>query len=306
MSNYSSMSNFIRPVEFRVEMTAKCQDSADLPKCENAGAVENYGDERVQIMHNGLRVICGGYHGDWMVDIISSLKGHHEPQEERLFFEVLKYLPIGGVILELGGFWSYYSLWFCKDRGGRAIVVEPDPQNITVGKRNASLNQASIDFIPGFIGDSYNQNVMFQSETSGVICINQYSVESILERFNVPEVSILHCDIQGGEKYIVKELPALVKKKSIKFLFLSTHSHHITGDPLTHQRCLSALQEMGAFILAEYDVHESFSGDGLIVAYFGEDKLPSMQGLISLNRYSQSLFANPLVELAHAWGIPGL
>ena len=79
---------------------------------------------------------------------------------------------------------------------------------------------------------------------------------------------------------------------------LSTHSHHITGDPLTHQRALALISDLGGRVYLEYDVHESFSGDGLIVADFG-DLLQGWEAPdISRNRYCQSLFRNPLWDLA--------
>lgn len=41
-------------------------------------------------MHNGVKVIAGGYYGSWMTEIIRLLQGHHEPQEERVFYENIK------------------------------------------------------------------------------------------------------------------------------------------------------------------------------------------------------------------------
>jgi len=81
---------------------------------------------------------------------------------------------------------------------------------------------------------------------------------------------------------------------------VSTHSHHISGDPLTHQRCLGLLARAGATILAEHDIHESFSGDGLIVAKFGPVPAGWQKPRLSYNRYSESLFRNPLYDLATA------
>jgi hypothetical protein len=43
---------------------------------------------------------------------------------------------------------------------------------------------------------------------------------------------------------------------------------------------------------------ESFSGDGLIAAYFGREALQWKEPPISRNRYSTSLFGNPLYDLA--------
>ena len=66
----------------RATMTISCRDAEAIPKVPNAGAVEVLDGTPVQIMHNGLKVLYGGYHGDWMANIIHGLRGHHEPQEE--------------------------------------------------------------------------------------------------------------------------------------------------------------------------------------------------------------------------------
>ena len=65
-------------------------------------------------MHNGLRVLYGRYYGSWVNEIISQLKGVHEPQEERVFYEVLKHIPAGATMVEAGCYWGYYSMWFAR------------------------------------------------------------------------------------------------------------------------------------------------------------------------------------------------
>jgi hypothetical protein len=69
----------------------------------------------------------------------------------------------------------------------------------------------------------------------------------------------------------------------------------VAGKP--HQTCLKKLQAAGAHISAEHDVHESYSGDGLIAASFrSEDRDLTVE--LSHNRYSTTLFPNPAVHLA--------
>jgi FkbM family methyltransferase len=79
---------------------------------------------------------------------------------------------------------------------------------------------------------------------------------------------------------------------------LSTHGAPITGDPLTHQACLARLRDLGATVALEHDVHESFSGDGLIVARFAAAPEVVAFPPIERNRYSTSYWPNPLFELA--------
>jgi FkbM family methyltransferase len=288
-----------RDTRFRIEMTVGCGDCAAIPKVLNAGRIVTEDGERVQIMHNGTKVLAGGYHGEWMSEIIERLRGHHEPQEEAAFHEVLRHVPAAATMIELGGFWSYYSLWFLRQHAGtrRAVVVEPDPHHIAIGRTNARLNECEIEFVQASVGGEGIRECIFQAETAGEIKIPQVTVPQLLAERGIATLDVLHCDIQGAETDVLQSCLPLFAEQRIRFCIVSTHSHQISGDPLTHQRCLSSLKSAGAQILAEHDVHESFSGDGLIVAHFG-DELAAWSPLnLSYNRYSTSLFPNPLFEI---------
>jgi FkbM family methyltransferase len=285
--------------DLRADMTVSCRDCDPIPKVPDAGEVVSLDGKAVQIMHNGVKVIAGGYYGEWMTGIIQRLQGHHEPQEEVVFHEVLKHVPPKATMIELGGFWSYYSLWFKSEHGDQrqAFVVEPDPNHIAVGRANAALNNQMVTFVQASVGAEPLAATTFTTESSGSIQIPQISVASLLHKYGISELDILHCDTQGAETAIIRSCENLLRGKTIRFGIFSTHSHHISGDPLTHQRCLAMLQDFGGMILAEHDVHESFSGDGLIAAYFGREPLQWNEPAISRNRYSTSLFRNPLYDL---------
>ena len=84
----------LAPIEERIQMATVCRDADNVPKVPDAGSVVTTQDgTRVQMMHNGLLVIADGYCGSWMTDLIARCRGHHEPQEERVFHEILSRLP---------------------------------------------------------------------------------------------------------------------------------------------------------------------------------------------------------------------
>jgi FkbM family methyltransferase len=285
--------------ERRAEMTVSCRDCDHIPKVPDAGTVVPSDGGPIQIMHNGVRVVAGGYYGDWMTRIIERLHGHHEPQEEAVFHEILKHLPPDATMLELGGFWSYYSLWFKSQYGNRrqSYVVEPDSNHIAVGRANAALNKHEIAFVQACVGRNSIPATTFTTESAGVVQIPQISIPDFLREQRIHKLDILHCDTQGAETAIIESCESLLRGGTIRFGVFSTHSHHISGDPLTHQRCLAMLKDFGGTILAEHDVHESFSGDGLIATCFGKEPPDWKEPPISRNRYSTSLFRNPLYDL---------
>jgi FkbM family methyltransferase len=290
----------IRTMEERTIITTLCRDADALPKVANAGAVVQQPDgTRVQIMHNGIRVIAGGYYGPWMQDLITRCHGHHEPQEEVLFAEIMKHLDARATMFELGGFWSFYSIWFLtQDRRRRAFIVEPDPAHLETGRTNARLNDCEAVFIPAFVGGSAAPPSPFTTEESGVVVLPRVSVPDLMATHAIEHLDLLHCDAQGIELAVLESCVDLAAAGRLGWIVVSTHSHHISGDPLTHQRCLAVLRRSGAHILAEHDVHESFSGDGLIIAKFGAVPEGWRTPLISYNRYSESLYRNPLYDLA--------
>ncbi len=286
--------------EARIAMATRPRDCDVIAKVPGAGEVRVENGERVQIMHNGLRVVADGYCGAWMTRLIERCEGHHEPQEERMFHAVLRAMPPDAAMIELGGYWSYYSLWFLHGwPARRAVVLEPDPKNLAVGRANAALNGLAPAFVAAMAGGATG-TFPFASETEGELLLPCATVGQIMQTNGMATLDILHCDIQGGELAVLQSCAALFAEGRVRWAFVSTHAEPISGDPLTHQRCLAFLRDAGAVIEAEHDVHESFSGDGLIVARFGAAPAGWTPVALSLNRYSESLFRNPLYDLALA------
>jgi FkbM family methyltransferase len=289
-------------VEERVAMSARCRDCDPVPKVHDAGMVVTDPEgRRIQIMHNGLKVVADGYYGEWMTNLIRLCRGHHEAQEERLFHEVMKHLPADATMIELGGFWSYYSLWFLMNRPDRrSVVIEPEPRHLEIGQTNARLNGLHPQFHAGFAAAEYIPEAPFACEVSGTINLPGYSVAHLMQSAGWTKLNLLHCDIQGAEVDVLSSCREMFKAGMIDWVFVSTHAHQISGDPLTHQRCVAILRESGAIIEAEHDVHESFSGDGLIVARFCPAPDNWMPVELSINRHSKSLFRDLAFDLDEA------
>ena len=114
-----------KPEGNRIELAASCRDTEEIPKVPDAGMVfDNNTSEAIQLMHNGVKVIADSYYGHFNSEIVEKLRGHHEPQQEKVFYEVL--------------------------------VAE----NLDVGKRNFALNDFQARFVNAFVGDTQS----YQSE----------------------------------------------------------------------------------------------------------------------------------------------
>ncbi|MDB4458981.1 FkbM family methyltransferase [bacterium] len=249
------------PMEPRVLQTINCHDCDIIPKVDNAGEINRIHNPPFQVMHNGVKVVLGGYHGDWMQRIISSLKGHHEPQEERVFYEILKLIDRKNpVMLELGSFWAYYSLWF-RDSfpEGSNYLVEPILKKLNLGRRNFKLNGVSGKFLHGCVGSVYKDPMTFVDWNDEQIEMTQYSVDSIVQQHGLEFIDILHSDIQGAEMDMLKGSEESIAAHKIGYFLISTHGN-------MHEQCLAFFNEKSLHVIAEHSIKASASADGLIVA----------------------------------------
>jgi hypothetical protein len=201
-------------------------------------------------MHNGIKVYAGSYYGRPLSKMLHRTKGVHEPQEEYAFQEVLKQIAPKGIMLEMGAYWSFYSMWFNKMiSDAYNIMIEPDKFNLEQGKRNFKLNKMKGVFVQGFIGNKYSND-----------SVEIFSVDYLFSKFKIESLQILHSDIQGYELEMIDGASESLKKDLIDFIFISTHSNEL------HRLCLEKLISFGQKILCEANLDESYGHDGLIVS----------------------------------------
>jgi len=237
----------------RVRDALACPDNAYIPRVASAGKIEN----GQLIMHNGLRVHELSYDGEGPRDLMKQNGGVHEPQEERLFMEVLKSLPPGSTMLELGSYWAFYSMWFYREvSDARCFCVEPTSRNIQMGKDNFALNFGAspprVLFEQAFAGSD-------DSPADSTSNIPTISVDGFLAKHQIKQLAILHADTQGHELNVLLGAKDSLSQKVIDYVFLSTHANEL------HRKCLETLRQHEYRILADIDLLETFSFDGLIV-----------------------------------------
>jgi FkbM family methyltransferase len=202
-------------------------------------------------------------------------------------------------MMELGSYWSYYSLWFLQQiPAGSSFLIEPDPNNLEVGRRNFQLNGRVGTFFSAAIGAAPKPPAAFKCESDGLTRdIPTESVPSLCERFGLGRVDILLADIEGAEFEMLQGASQLLEEKRVRFLLISTHHYSISRDPLTHQHCLDFLKSKGAHIIAEHSVSESYSGDGLIAASLDPRDLDLVAN-ISHARARESIFGEVEYDVA--------
>ena len=231
----------------RINEVTKCPDNKDIEYHQQAGQII---DGHI-IMHNGLKLDPASYYGYGMLELLLANKGVHEPQEEKLFQEVLKVLPKDSkkTMLELGAYWSFYSLWFLKMNPTAACyMVEPERLNLFYGKQNANINKLKGNFIHAGIGDKESSQK------------NVTTVDAICKRNNIEFLDILHADIQGFELDMLKGSKKMLSENRVGYIFISTHSNEL------HEDCYQHLQNKYNFeLVASANLDESYSWDGILL-----------------------------------------
>ena len=249
-----------RTEDFELKIRDVCAgaDNPKIPRVPEAGAIR----DGHLIMHNGLRIVPDSYTGPGMTRLLEKNRGVHEPQEEYAFGEVLAWLAARGAaaptMIELGSYWAFYSLWFqAVLPGGRSFCVEPDPENLDFGQQNFRANGRLGDFTQAYVGAEPANG------TPPTI-----SVDSFLREKAIDHVDILHADIQGYELEMVRGARETLARGAVDYIFISTHHNFL------HYRCIDELKNAGYAILAEADLLETCSTDGLIVA--GREGMPRL------------------------------
>jgi FkbM family methyltransferase len=288
----------------RIDLTTAVRDTDRLPRVADAGAVVVRDGRRVQIMHNGVLIDEGCYHGEFMTEIIRRLQGHHEPQEELVFHAIIDRLAqegTGGTAVELGSFWAYYSLWAkAALPDATCVCVEPDPRNLEVGRRNFELNGLDARFVHAAVGAPHGSTLQIRTESDNrVRPVPLVSLEGLMRDHELERIDLLLSDIQGAEVGLLEHAAAVLRSGQVRFLVVSTHHHSISGDTLTHQRCLDLLRTTGAHVIAEHSVSESCSGDGLVAVSF-DPRDADLQVHPTIVRSRDTLYGEPEYEIARA------
>lgn len=264
----------VNDLERRIQLTVSCRATDGIAKVEGAGGFTVLNGIEAQIMHNGVLVVRDGYLGPWQTRVITELNGHHEPQEEVAFHAILERLSsegTGAAMVELGAWWSYYSLWFKKRFPEATIVgIEPDLPFLETGRRNYALNGVDDTLLlHGVVGPTPGEVFRFVAASDGKEHeVRQYGLDELLRLADVSFFDVVLADIQGAETTFLSTNAELLRGGAVRFAVISTHDPMISGSATTHREVIDQVVDLGGHIVAEHSVSESFSGDGLVVAAF--------------------------------------
>jgi len=216
------------------------------------------------VLHNGLRIEPLSYYSYPLLKMLMDNKGVHEPQEEAVFQAVLRTMQPRQqppVMLELGAYWAFYSMWFKQAFPNAACyMVEPDRKSLYHGEDNFRMNNFTGTFIHAGIGSKVNPAKRITT------------VDRICEAYALDFIDILHADVQAYEMEMLRGAMQTLESAKVGYLFISTHSDEL------HEDCRRVLrEEYGLVEVAAANLAESYSWDGLLVF-----KAPDYPGIAEL------------------------
>ncbi|MDA3924618.1 MAG: FkbM family methyltransferase [Kiritimatiellae bacterium] len=233
----------------RITDVLSAPDNLRIERVADAGRII----KDILVMHNGVKIYTGSYYGDGMLELLVNNRGVHEPQEEFVFNRVIESLPEKCTMIELGAYWSFYSLSLLNKRPfASCYMVEPVKRNLASGLLNFRLNGCDGVFVNAGVGG-------VSSRYPKVV-----TVDSLCEKYDIDFIDILHSDIQGNEVLMLDGAEKALGQKKVGWWFISTHSNSL------HEECVQRLQQKGYEITASVNLEETYSFDGLIVANLPE------------------------------------
>lgn len=132
-----------------------------------------------------------------------------------VWFEGAYRLPFpdpSGVLLDLGANIGLTSLWMAKRYPfTRIIAVEPEPGNAALVRRNFDLNGIKGEVLEAAVGatDGAAKFQVHRNSNQGKLSesgvpVAMVSVNSILEKFSLPQLDLVKIDIEGGEQELFR------------------------------------------------------------------------------------------------------
>lgn len=118
-------------------------------------------------------------------------------------------MPRNVVMVELGAYWAFYSMWFhLAVENPTCFLLEPENLSLELGRENFRLNSMEGSFHRAYVGCAPG------TATDG---IRITTVDEILLKNSVEFAHILHSDIQGAELDMLRGASKAISEKRIGY-----------------------------------------------------------------------------------------
>lgn len=199
------------------------------------------------------------------------------------------------VLLEAGANIGYYVLLEASLLGGEGKIyaVEPEPNNISMLKRNVALNKLNklvqinhMAFsdkkgkLPLYLTREANLHSFIKPrhENYKTVLIKMDSIDKFIEKRR--NINFIRMDIEGYECKVIDGMKKFLKKKGPLKLFIELHPHLVSKGDMV--KLLTTLKKSG------FEIYKLISHDNALRNIMGDVKIEEMsiEQLIKDNRIS--------------------
>ena len=195
--------------------------------------------------------------------------GTYEPQETML---IRRLVDPGGVFVDVGAHWGYYSLIMAEHVGfmGRVVAIEADPRIYAILERSIALNdlpqvqlvyaaaavETGVLRLIGFGEHDDNwgiSRIAGGSASAGSLYeVPARSVDDVLDECGVEAVDLIKIDIEGAEAMALGGMSAGLRRGRYRRLLLELHPVQLAEHGTNPAAIIEGLLEMGyrAWVIA--------------------------------------------------------
>lgn len=198
-----------------------------------------------------------------------SILGIYEPWTVKYFQERIK---AGDIVLDIGAHIGYYTLMAAKRVGnrGKVYAFEPNEDNFALLTKNIKINgYKNVVLINKAIAESTKKAKLFLSRTStgmhslididndskNTVIIDAVSIDDFFGK-NLPRISVIKMDIEGGEYRAVEGMDRLLRRNKRVILFTEFSPFAIKKSKKSPHGFLNLLKSYG-FKVYSIDEHRN-------------------------------------------------
>lgn len=183
-----------------------------------------------------------------------------------------RFMPVGGVVIDVGSNIGQYSLLAAKllGRSGRVIAFEPNPDVLRLLRHHIEINDFdNIEVIPCAVSDVDGESLFYPSPLKGntgmgslipgnaapdshekinrldPIRVETVRLDQVLESRNISRLSFVKVDVEGFELAVLRGLGSYLERRRIRALMVEIWPDKYRHDGYSANAIMDYMESFG-------------------------------------------------------------